>query len=103
MSRTGRKVEQGTVISDGMDKSIVVQVTRLVKHPAYGKYIRRSTKLMAHDESNEARRGDLVEVTETRPLSKRKRWRLLRVIAKAPLEHVEVATEVATPDGREDR
>jgi len=79
-----------------MDKSIVVQLTRLVKHPMYGKYIRRSTKLMAHDENNEAHTGDLVEVTETRPLSKRKRWRLLRVIAKASQEHV----EIATPDGR---
>ena len=83
MSGTGRKVAQGTVVSDAMDKSILVEVTRLVKHPMYGKYMRRSTKLMAHDENNEAHIGDLVEVTETRPLSKRKRWRLVRVIGKA--------------------
>jgi len=86
MSRTGRKVEQGTVVSDAMDKSILVQVTRLVRHPVYGKYMRRSMKLMAHDESNEARTGDLVEVAETRPLSKRKRWRLVRVVTKNPEE-----------------
>lgn len=83
MSRTGRKVEQGTVVSDAMDKSILVRITRLVKHPVYGKYMRRSTKLMAHDENDQARKGDLVEITETRPLSKRKRWRLVRVIGKA--------------------
>lgn len=89
MSRTGRKVEQGKVVSDGMDKSIMVQVTRLVKHPLYGKYMRRSTNLMAHDENNQARIGDLVEVTETRPLSKRKRWRLVRILGKASGELVE--------------
>ena len=82
MSRPQRKVEQGVVISDAMDKSVVVRVTRLVKHPVYGKYIRRSTKLMAHDEKNEARIGDLVELTQTRPLSKRKRWNIARVVSK---------------------
>ena len=82
MSSVGRKVEQGTVISDGMEKSILISVTRLVRHPVYGKHMRRSTRLMAHDENNEARVGDRVEVTMTRPLSKRKRWRLVRVLGK---------------------
>ena len=83
MSRARRRIQQGVVVSDAMDKSIVVRVTRLVKHPVYGKYIRRSSKLMAHDEGNEAHAGDKVEVSESRPLSKRKRWRLLRVLDKA--------------------
>ena len=91
MSHTGRKSEQGTVVSDAMDKSILVRITRLVKHPVYGKYMRRSTKLMAHDEANEAHTGDLVEVVETRPLSKRKRWKLVRVVVKASEEQVETA------------
>ena len=82
MSRTQRKTQQGVVISDAMDKSVVVRITRLVKHPVYSKYIRRSTKLMAHDELNQARSGDLVELTQTRPLSKRKRWRLVKVLQK---------------------
>ena len=76
MSRPQRKAKQGVVISDAMDKSVVVRVTRLVKHPVYGKYIRRSTKLMAHDEENQTKIGDLVELTQTRPLSKRKRWNI---------------------------
>ncbi len=82
MSRPQRKVKQGVVISDAMDKSVVVRVTRLVKHPVYGKYIRRSTKLMAHDEENQARIGDQVELTQTRPLSKRKRWSIVRRVDK---------------------
>jgi small subunit ribosomal protein S17 len=93
MSGTGRKVAQGTVVSDAMDKSILVRVTRLVKHPMYEKYMRRSTKLIAHDENNVARTGDLVEVTETRPLSKRKRWRLVRVIGKASEQQPESAAD----------
>lgn len=82
MTQGRRKIETGVVVSDKMDKSIVVEVTRLVKHPLYGKYIRRSTKLMVHDEENTASVGDTVEMMETRPLSKRKRWRLLRVVTK---------------------
>jgi len=85
MSSQTRKVQQGVVVSDAMDKSVVVRITRLVKHPIYQKFIRRSTKLMAHDETNQAKTGDLVEVTETRPLSKRKRWRLVRVVEKSAL------------------
>ena len=99
MSRTGRKVEQGKVVSDAMDKSIVVRVTRLVKVPVYGKYIRRSTNFMAHDEANEAKAGDIVEITETRPLSKRKRWRLVRVLGKAS----DVPVELAVSDEQVDK
>ena len=83
MTRGRRKTEVGVVVSDRMDKSIVVEISRLVKHPMYGKYIRRSTKLMAHDEEDAAHVGDKVELMETRPLSKNKRWRLLRVVAQA--------------------
>ena len=99
MSRTGRKVEQGKVVSDAMDKSIVVRVTRLVKVPVYGKYIRRSTNFMAHDEANEAKVGDIVEITETRPMSKRKRWRLVRVLGKAS----DVPVELAVSDEQVDK
>ncbi|MGF1765262.1 30S ribosomal protein S17 [Aliivibrio kagoshimensis] len=74
---------QGRVISNKMDKSIVVSIERMVKHPIYGKYIKRTTKLHAHDESNECGLGDAVEVRECRPLSKTKSWTLVRVIEKA--------------------
>ena len=74
----------GTVKSDKMDKSIVVRVDRTVLHPVYKKYIKRHTTLVAHDEKNEARTGDRVEVIFARPLSRTKRWRLLRVVAVAP-------------------
>ena len=88
MSRQQGRVQQAVVISDAMDKSIVVRVTRLVKHPVYKKYIRRSTKLMVHDETNQAKVGDNVEVTEARPLSKRKCWRLVRVLEKGKMVRV---------------
>jgi small subunit ribosomal protein S17 len=74
---------QGRVISDKMDKSITVQVERRVKHPIYGKYIRRSTKVHAHDENNECRMGDTVLVEQCRPLSKTKKWRLVKVVERA--------------------
>lgn len=74
---------QGRVSSDKMDKSIVVTIERKVKHPLYGKFIRRTTKLHVHDENNEAKLGDLVEIRECRPLSKTKSWTLVRVIEKA--------------------
>ncbi len=74
---------QGRVISDKMDKSITVQVERRVKHPLYGKFIRRSTKVHAHDENNECRIGDTVVVEQCRPLSKTKKWRLVRVVERA--------------------
>ena len=73
----------GTVVSDRMDKTITVRDERLVKHPLYGKYVRRSTKYKAHDERNEAREGDRVEILFTRPVSKTKSWRLLRVLRRA--------------------
>ncbi len=75
-----RVLAQGTVVSDKAQKTITVQVDRKVKHPLYGKYVKRKTVLTAHDEENTAREGDYVEVAFTRPLSKRKRWRLIRVV-----------------------
>lgn len=83
VSRNRRKVRVGTVVSDKMNKSIVVRVNRTMKHALYQKTVRTSTKLYAHDEKNEAREGDLVRVMETRPLSKLKRWRLVEVVEKA--------------------
>jgi small subunit ribosomal protein S17 len=71
----------GVVVSDKMDKTVVVLVNRQVKHPVYKKYIRRRAKFMAHDEKNVARLGDTVEIVQSRPLSKLKRWRLIKVIA----------------------
>ena len=76
----------GTVVSNKMNKTISVSVERLVKHPAYGKYVRRTTKLLAHDENNECRAGDTVAIAECRPLSRHKAWRLVRVIERAPAE-----------------
>ena len=81
-SRNNRKTRVGEVVSDKMDKSITVAVKRRVKHPVYGKYISRTTKLMAHDEKNECNMGDMVMVMETRPLSAKKRWRLVEVVEK---------------------
>lgn len=73
----------GKVVSNKMNKSISVEVQRLVPHPVYGKYIKRTTKLMAHDENNECMEGDLIEITSCRPLSKNKTWMLHRIIEKA--------------------
>lgn len=78
-----RKVRIGKVVSNKMAKTITVTVERKVPHPLYGKYIRRTSKLYAHDETNSAGIGDLVKVMETRPLSKLKRWRLVEIIEKA--------------------
>ncbi|MEJ1296753.1 MAG: 30S ribosomal protein S17 [Candidatus Sedimenticola sp. (ex Thyasira tokunagai)] len=74
---------QGRVVSDKMDKTVTVMVERQVKHPLYGKYIRRSTKIHAHDESNECGLGDVVIIEQCRPLSKSKTWRLVTVVEKA--------------------
>ena len=74
---------QGRVVSNKMDKTITVVVERFVKHPIYGKFIKRSTKLHAHDESNVCNKGDLVTITECRPLSKNKTWTLVDVLEKA--------------------
>ena len=81
--RNRRKVLQGVVVSDKMDKTIVVLVEDRVKHPLYGKVMTKSERLKAHDESNEAGIGDRVRVMETRPLSAQKRWRLVEIIEKA--------------------
>ena len=80
---TSRKVRVGKVVSDKMDKTIVVAVEDSVQHPLYKKTMKRTYKLKAHDENNECGIGDTVEVMETRPLSKDKRWRLVRIIEKA--------------------
>jgi small subunit ribosomal protein S17 len=81
--RNKRKVRTGTVTSAGMDKTIVVSVKRIMKHPQFGKIITRTSKVYAHDEQNQAGVGDIVSVMETRPLSKMKRWRLVKVLEKA--------------------
>ena len=79
------KVRQGIVVSDKMEKTVVVRVERLTKHPTYGKVIRRAKKFKAHDEQNQCRIGDLVEIVETRPLSKDKRWRVTEIVRKAAM------------------
>jgi small subunit ribosomal protein S17 len=81
--RGRRKVRVGQVVSDKMDKTAVVAVTRLVKHPMYGRFVKRTTKFKVHDEKNECQVGDVVRITETRPLSKDKRWRLIEVMRKS--------------------
>ena len=83
MERNLRKERIGVVVSDKMDKSIVILVERKVKHPKYGKFVKKSTKFMAHDEKNEASMGDTVRIMETRPLSKNKCWRLVEIVEKA--------------------
>ena len=75
----------GTVSSNRMDKTIAVLVERRVKHPLYGKYIRRSTRLLAHDEANECNQGDVVVIQASRPISKNKSWRLQRIVSRAEL------------------
>jgi small subunit ribosomal protein S17 len=83
IKRKLRKVRVGTVVSDKMQKTAVVQIERLVKHPVYGRYVRRRKRFKVHDENNECRIGDVVSFMETRPLSKDKRWRFLEVIERA--------------------
>lgn len=83
MERNLRKTRVGIVTSDKMDKTIVVSIVDNVKHPLYGKIVKRTYKLKAHDEKNECNIGDRVRVMETRPLSKDKRWRLVEIIEKA--------------------
>ena len=83
MERNLRKVRTGKVVSDNMDKTIVVAVVDNVRHPLYNKIVKRTYKLKAHDENNECKIGDRVKVMETRPLSKDKRWRLVEIIEKA--------------------
>ncbi len=81
--RSARKVREGLVVSDKMDKTVVVAVEDRVKHPLYGKVVRRTNKLKAHDETNSAGVGDRVLLMETRPLSRSKRWRLVEILEKA--------------------
>jgi len=76
----------GKVVSNKMDKTITVVVERLVKHPAYGKYVRRTTKLLAHDENNECNEGDTVDIAQCRPLSRRKSWTVVRVVGRGPAD-----------------
>ena len=83
MERNFRKTRTGKVVSDKMDKTIVVAVEDHVKHPLYNKIVKRTYKLKAHDENNECGMGDIVKVMETRPLSKDKRWRLVEIMEKA--------------------
>jgi len=77
------KTLTGTVVSNKMNKTISVEVERLIKHPTYGKYVRRTTKLLAHDENGESKEGDTVQITPCRPLSRRKSWKLSRVVTRA--------------------
>jgi small subunit ribosomal protein S17 len=83
MERNRRKERIGVVVSDKMEKSIVVAVKRKEKHPIYGKFINKTTKFVAHDEKNDCGIGDSVKIMETRPLSKRKRWRLVEILERA--------------------
>lgn len=78
-----RRVVEGTVVSDKMDKTITVEIERLVTHPLYGKVVRRRSKLKAHDESNSAKQGDKVTITECRPISRSKSWRLVEIVTSA--------------------
>jgi small subunit ribosomal protein S17 len=82
-NRKPRKEKQGIVTSNKMAKTIVVSVERKIKHPKYGKFIKRTSSFFAHDEKNEANNGDLVLIAETRPLSKNKCWRLVQIVEKA--------------------
>ena len=82
-SRKLRKERIGLVVSDKMDKSIVVMVERKVKHPMYGKFVKKTSKFIAHDEKNDCNTGDTVRIMETRPLSKNKCWRLVEIIERA--------------------
>ena len=74
----------GRVVSDKMDKSVSVAIERLIKHPVYGKYIRRTSKVMAHDEANECKAGDRVAISECRPMSKNKAWQVVNILERAP-------------------
>ncbi|MFA5523683.1 MAG: 30S ribosomal protein S17 [Tissierellales bacterium] len=83
MQRGNRKVRTGRVVSDKMDKTIVVAIETFVSHPLYGKMVKKTSKFKAHDENNECKAGDKVKIMETRPLSREKRWRLVEIIEKA--------------------
>jgi len=82
-ARPARKVRMGKVVSDKMQKTVVVAIERRVPHPVYGKMVTHTTRLKAHDEANSAKVGDVVRITETRPLSKDKRWRVVEILERA--------------------
>jgi small subunit ribosomal protein S17 len=82
-SKSAQRTVVGRVISDKMNKSISVSIERVIKHPVYGKYIRRTSKVMAHDETNDCRTGDLVAIRECRPISKNKAWKVVDVVERA--------------------
>ena len=82
---TAARTLTGKVVSNKMDKTISVEIERLIKHPTYGKYVRRTTRLLAHDEGNECQEGDTVSIRQCRPLSRRKAWTLVRVVGRAPV------------------
>jgi small subunit ribosomal protein S17 len=94
--RGSRRIAVGVVVSDKMKKTRRVEIPRLEKHPRYGKYIKRRTVCYAHDENNESHIGDTVEIMESRPMSKLKRWRMVRVVKKAPTQAA-APSELATP------
>ena len=91
IKKKNKKKVHGVVESDRMQKSIKVRAERLVKHPRYGKYVRRHSTFIAHDPHDDARVGDVVEIEQTRPLSKTKRWRLVRIVRRAPVFGLESA------------
>jgi len=82
----GQRTVVGRVVSDKMDKTVSVAVERLIKHPVYGKYIRRTSKVLAHDENNECKSGDRVTLSECRPISKSKAWQVVSVVERAPVQ-----------------
>lgn len=83
VSRLARKTRIGLVVSDKMEKTVVVSIERRVQHPVYGKMVRRTKRLKAHDENNDAKTGDTVRIMETRPMSKDKRWRVVEIVERA--------------------
>ena len=83
VNRAARKTRIGLVVSDKMEKTVVVSIERRVQHPVYGKMVRRTKRLKAHDETNDAKTGDTVRIMETRPMSKDKRWRVVEIVERA--------------------
>jgi small subunit ribosomal protein S17 len=83
VTRASRKTRVGLVVSDKMEKTVVVSIERRVQHPVYGKMVRRTRRLKAHDETNDAKTGDTVRIMETRPMSKDKRWRVVEIVERA--------------------
>ncbi|MFO0865850.1 MAG: 30S ribosomal protein S17 [Gemmataceae bacterium] len=103
VERGTRRIEVGVVTSDKMNKTRRVEIPRLVKHPRYSKFIRRRTVCKVHDEANESRVGDTVEICETRPLSKTKSWRLVRVVKKAPEQPTAASVAAASAAAAESK